>query len=574
MSGLKQVVSPVDGIIVIQDPDQRMAIMALDQLYLGREGKGKYAGKVHDYVIDRTIPNAPTWFIIAAVNDDLIPRLEPVEFKVNQENSTIAKFVGVGPGQVNNNLRCYVDKRTWPYTCQIDTRFAIPGSMNSYARVYIGSVTENKKECISRIFDQNGALLGDAVPMEPSNDPKYGEGILKVVGTFKTTVDLKDNELLTLVVFSDDGVVTTQEPILAMNTSFIATPDQSKRYIKDIQLLSAFIDAGQPNLIKYPLNAPINAMNLACRVEYSDGEVVVPVDGNKARISGLDGFIATIPGQEIPDVTLHYLVGPEEYNYSMRVANENHISRSYRAVIVDQDISSIIVKLFITFEWLDETNGYKLHYWLYNVSRTRYWDVTNLVRPADSSMTFNPIAYGTLQRMVVYLDLEKVDFSFKTYRFVQSFDIVLNQPTHQSPWLVHYENGQKLPTGSGLFAEYRYLASGYTELKLNCHKATVDDWLEALYYNTKPLANRISEGIAPRPTHFEIQVDDWSSTYLVERDWNKIVVIGKSISNYRTMIVRFYMETATNELQLATIAVLMKDAATLPFYSEFSMHPL
>lgn len=41
-----QVASPVDGVVVVQDPDQRMTWWAMDQLYLGAEGRNKI-GRAH-----------------------------------------------------------------------------------------------------------------------------------------------------------------------------------------------------------------------------------------------------------------------------------------------------------------------------------------------------------------------------------------------------------------------------------------------------------------------------------------------------------------------------------------------
>ena len=67
-----QVASPVDGVVVVQDPDQRMTWWAMDQLYLGAEGRNKYVGKVGDYVIDRSIPWQPKVYVITAISDLLV----------------------------------------------------------------------------------------------------------------------------------------------------------------------------------------------------------------------------------------------------------------------------------------------------------------------------------------------------------------------------------------------------------------------------------------------------------------------------------------------------------------------
>jgi len=148
-----QVASPVDGVVVVQDPDQRMTWWAMDQLYLGAEGRNKYVGKIGDYVIDRSIPWQPKVYVITAISDLLIATFRLVSFYANSEENELTSFVGVGPGQINNNTRIYINKETMPYTCKIDTRMAVPGTMNNYARIYRGSVTAGNMEVISRMYD-------------------------------------------------------------------------------------------------------------------------------------------------------------------------------------------------------------------------------------------------------------------------------------------------------------------------------------------------------------------------------------------------------------------------------------
>ena len=564
-----QVASPVDGVVVVQDPDQRMTWWAMDQLYLGAEGRNKYVGKIGDYVIDRSIPWQPKVYVITAISDLLIATFRLVSFYANSEENELTSFVGVGPGQINNNTRIYINKETMPYTCKIDTRMAVPGTMNNYARIYRGSVTAGNMEVISRMYDQSGNFIGDTVPLEPADDPRYGNTTLRTVAAFKTLADIPDNELLTVVIFSDEATTTYIQPMHAMNTAWLCTPDLSKRYIKEITLVSPFINPNRPNRLEYPLNTPLNALNLLCRVEYTDGYAEVPIDGTKAYMSGMDGFVATIVGQEIPDLTLHYRPSANEYNYTQRATSGPHISRRCYAVVVDKD-DSINVKIFLTFEWRG-ADGYRIRYWLYHMTRQRYWDITDKVMPGDGSMSYNPLAFGVLQRLVLTVQLDKVDGLFREYRFVQIVDVVVNQTTHQSPWLVHYEVGQNEPSGSGLYCEYRYVQAGYSEAKLNMHCRNVDEWLNRLYYNTRPLVDRLTEGMPPRPTMFEVQIGADTVQYNVDSDWDKLMLIGRSLTNYNTMLIRFYTPTVDNEIQLGIVSVLMKDSGTLPFYGEFGI---
>jgi len=247
------------------------------------------------------------------------------------------------------------------------------------------------------------------------------------VAAFKTLADIPDNELLTVVIFSDEATTTYIQPMHAMNTAWLCTPDLSKRYIKEITLVSPFINPNRPNRLEYPLNTPLNALNLLCRVEYTDGYAEVPIDGTKAYMSGMDGFVATIVGQEIPDLTLHYRPSANEYNYTQRATSGPHISRRCYAVVVDKD-DSINVKIFLTFEWRG-ADGYRIRYWLYHMTRQRYWDITDKVMPGDGSMSYNPLAFGVLQRLVLTVQLDKVDGLFREYRFVQIVDVVVNQTT-------------------------------------------------------------------------------------------------------------------------------------------------
>jgi hypothetical protein len=49
------------------------------------------------------------------------------------------------------------------------------------------------------------------------------------------------------------------------------------------------------------------------------------------------------------------------------------------------------------------------------------------------------------------------------------------------------------------------------------------------------------------------------------------MLIGRSLTNYNTMLIRFYTPTVDNEIQLGIVSVLMKDSGTLPFYGEFGI---
>ena len=569
MTDVVQVTSPIDGVVLVIDPDQTFRFWALDQIYLGGSGRGKYVGKVGDMVIDRIIPTAPVVYAITELNDLLVPTLRPIKWRVGDGVSELVGFVGVGPGQINNNVRVYIDKSTWPYTCQVDTRVGLPGSMNSYAKVFRGSVTSGHQECISRMYNASGELVGENVPMEPAYDFRRPDEIIRVMATFKTTHDIPDNELLTIIAYSDDGMVTFQEPAVAMNTAFIASVDRSLRYIKDISLVSPFINPNRPSRVEYPLNTPLEAANFQCRIEYNDGFALIPIDGTKAYLSGMDSFLATIIGQQINDLTLHYRLSADEYNYTGMIANGQHISKSYGLVVVDND-PSVHVKLFVTFEWT-QTNGYRIKYWLYHQLRQRYWDVTGLIEPGDGSMSYDPFGFGVVQRLVVTLELSRVDVTLRKYRHVQTVTVVVNQTTHHSPWVVHYLPGQSAPSGSGLYCEYRYLSSGYTEVKLNMHCTTIEEWLDKLYYQSRPLVDVMREGVPPKPNVFEIEVNGLTHRYRVLTDWNKTVVLTQSLQNYNTMIIRFMEETADTDLQLSCTSVLMKDAATLPFMGDFAL---
>jgi hypothetical protein len=70
---------------------------------------------------------------------------------------------------------------------------------------------------------------------------------------------------------------------------------------------------------------------------------------------------------------------------------------------------------------------------------------------------------------------------------------------------------------------------------------------------------------------FEVQIGADTVQYNVDSDWDKLMLIGRSLTNYNTMLIRFYTPTVDNEIQLGIVSVLMKDSGTLPFYGEFGI---
>lgn len=547
-------ITGTDGKVPVYEPDGRWTTWSLAQIFIGTVGEGRYVPKVDDYVVDTETDER---YIVASIDPTTMVAVlrKIVPSNVSGVFSDTDLLLGVGPGTQSDTYRIYIDQSVIPHTLAVDARLKVNGSMVTSCKIFKGSELSGNLAVISAMYDQSGNLLGQTVPLELVVMANQQNLAVKSVPVCYTSQALVDGEVVTAVFYSDTGHVVSKRQLLVENTAFIRSSNVGTKYVTDISLECPFLSQADPQLIQYPINVPLNSLNLMGVVHYSDGSTLrMPVDGQKFAIFGLENFAATIVGQKVP-LVLKYSLSPGEVVYGSSVGSEHFIAKSYRAQTQAAD-GIYSVKLFGYPVWIDAVNGYRMEWFLYNLERSTVYRATPYVRFNDNTAAFNPIAYGTSQRLSVSVNLKDVNPVFRSYIHVQTIDIVLlgEATIRDTNWTVGFEPGQNPPYGRDNFVNLEFINQNLRKLKLDMGAVNITEWLNRAYYASKPLVDITRESLPPTPDFFSILIGNTELEFPIAQ-WNQEISLSQVIGNNDTLFVKFFKRTVENDLQLAIAGI-------------------
>ena len=545
-----------DGKNPVFNPDGLWQIWSITDIWRGGIGEHKHIPKIGDYVID---PATFTTWIVESLDDiTLVPTLReirPANMSFSLSETDI--LFGVGPGTQADTYRVYLDTSVTPHILAVDIRLKIAGSMASYAKLFKGSDVSNQGHVVSKVYDSNGNFISENIPLELVAIDSHVNYSIKTIAVCHCSEDLLDGEIITAVIYNDQGHVVSKRQLLAENTSFIRSTNASQKYISHISIESAFLSPTEDHVIRFPLNIPLNALNLMGIVHYSNGDTLrLPVDGSKFRMFGLEQYVSSIVGQQV-DLVLSYGLSTNEIAYAGVTGDGHYITEPYQLVTVNPN-NSYTVKLFGYPVWIDDANGYQMRWWLFNLDRNVYFDVTPFVRFAENTGSFNPKGYGYQQRKSVNINLRDVSGAFNSFVHVQLVDIVLIAPPDnsisQTAWTMAHESVSTRPA----YGQNLYCKKVSTNLiKVSADIADQATWLEQLYLQTYPLLDRTSELSVPTPTHFVVMVNGTESEFALS-NWDHELLISQDVTEFSTVFIRFIKRTASGDQQLAISALIVK----------------
>ena len=548
-------VTGTDGKVPLWNPEGRWAIWNKKEIYFGKEGEGRYVPKVGDLVLDQDFW---VWYEVIAIDESTkIPTLVQKNTTVSSGEFSEADILfGVGPGTQADTYRAYVDQSVVPYVLAVDARLRVNGTMISFCKIFRGSDLV-EANAVSALYDASNSFVGTSIPLELVSTT--GNISTKCVPPCKTRQDLEDGEIVSAVFYSDSGHVVSKRQLLVENTAFIRSTDASVKYITGISLKSPFLSNSDVDLIQYPINVPLQSMNLMGVVEYSDGSSIeLPVDGTKFQVFGFDNFVSTVVGQEI-SVVLKYNLSADEIAYGTGiVSNERFMNKSYKARVLKAD-GAYSVKLFGYPYWVDAITGWRMEWFLYNLDRNINQRVTPYVRVNENGAPFDPLAYGVTQALNVAINLKDANNSYKAYRHVQTLNVALIRPGTENgtTFMVGFDPGQNPLFGAGQEFTYEFSNENLKDLDLSLGAVTLDKWLEKLYWPTKPLTNPYVELEAPIPTHFAVVIGTERYEYPIDQ-WAGTITVGQELKPGNTVFIQFFKRTPSNDIQLAVAGLSAK----------------
>lgn len=556
--------------VMFVDRNRLFTVWNLTDIFLPSGKGGRYVPNINDEVREwGTNGNLIAYRVRDVDYTTGRSDLELVHDQPYSEDLSISDIVlGITPGRPSASFRAYVDKSVKPATLSLDTNLIFPGSLAKSIKLFLGTdISAGSGQVVSVMYDQSGNLLGENIPLEtvatarlPNRDvPQGWNQTLKIAQGGYTNYDLPDNQVLTYVAYADDGGVVQTGTVLVMNTAFARQPDAFKKYIvKDgISIKSPFISDGDSQLLEFPLNMSLESLVAWGEVTYSDGSVKeLPIDGTKFRIHGLyaNRYLATSAGQRVP-LVLTYVLDEEEAFYGENTGALKHISVPYSAVTLPMD-NAYSIKIFTFPEWLGPAQGYRLRHFLYTLNRNRVYDVTNLVRLAINSAAFEPTLYGQVQHLILTCDMNKVDGSFNSYRFVQPISVTLREDGTDASdtWTVNLNPEDSVQYGVGIKAIGDYQYAGRIDLDLSQGCKSLEDWLNRMFYALDPLRNPSTELQAPAPTHFNLVVGAKRTEYSVSM-WNKTVPLLAVVNPGELLFLEWIHRDGNGDKLLATSGV-------------------
>lgn len=539
-----------NGSVVTYDPNGLWKMWDINEIYTGALATNKYVPKVRDHVIN-PLTNQ-TYRVVAVDQQTLVPTLE----EIGTNNDSDGELLSSGVGQNPDTYRVYLDTSVVPYTLRVDARLKIHSTEAAYAKIFKGSNITATGRVLSMLYDQNGTFLTHNIPMTLVAMNTHDNHAIKAVPTCYTNEQLVNGERVTVVVYTAEGGEVSRQPCWVNLSSFVASIEADTRYVSHISLVSPFISATDESVVEYPINVPLQALNMFGRVHYSDGSYnELPVDGGKFSLLGLERFVGTYSSQKVP-LTLRYKLDTNEVAYGQLVsADGKHISEPYMLVTTEQR-GAFTVKLAGYPQWRSAESEYQMRWFMTDLNRNVMFDVTPYIYYNQSSDVFNPTGYGVVQHLSVRLNLKDVSQALPSYIHTQTLSVVLTNAgtAAGSNWKVAFENNQEPLFGENIYAQMNMINQNLWRVSLRAGITNFNDWLARFFYDSKPLYAIGREAKAPEPTHMVI-FNGAARSEVPIAYWNQEFTVSLNLAAQTNLQIEFIRRQDQGDLHLGVVAV-------------------
>lgn len=537
-----------DNFVPVRDTSSLWAIYAKKNIWLGQEANGKIIPKLEDYVEDTDFHIT---YQVIGYDSVWVPTLKRVTPKPIADMDTEDLLLG----QTRDAFRCLIDKKVIPHRLQVDGRCYVNARNAATARVYRGNPVNGAEEIISLVLDQAGLPIGTMIPLQLSVIPN-GENVAQYyVPTAYTNADVKNGEFLWVVLYDTTGAPLSSKELRAVITSFTSSTDTTVKAITGIALEGPLMSKLVPNRMEVPLGLTLNSMNMIGVVNYNSGDPKrLNVDGGRFTLLGLSSFIPTQAGEHFR-MDLRYALNQGEVSFTgQEISASRFVVEEIDVQVVDVE-NQLAAKLLPYPVWMGTVAGYRLRWFMVNLDRNIMYDVSTLVETGEGSPVLDPTLYNTKQNLVVAIDLSKVNGSWRAWRHVQSVSITLLRTgdVDGTKWRVSFDPNQSPEYGDNVEFRSRFINQNLSEVEVLSGFATKAAWLQALYYNTRPLTNPRLEDVPLEPTHFIFSDGTGTNQVKLKIDdyWNKRFSVNFGVQEDTTWYLQFVKESAQGDLILS-----------------------
>lgn len=549
--------------VPIYEPDDVWRQWEMDDIYFGTVGSKKHVPKVRDYVID--VDSNELYIVVAVDMTTYIPTLKRVKSPaLSVDLSDDEGRLLTGTITRNYTRRIYLDTSVNPHTLSVDHRFHLYGSMVTHVQIIKGTngTITGAEKVVSMVLDQTGNIISQNVPLELCATAAFKDNkAIWSVPTCYTTTKMPNGEICVVIAYNDEGSVVSRTEFIVENTAVLRQRDQHQKYIKDISLESPFLSDADPNRLQFPMNGTLRGINLFGVVHYSDGSKKrVAVDGTQFNVLGLRDYISTIVGEEV-GFFLRYNLSSDEVAYRNSVnGSERFLMRPYTCETVVPD-GSYAVKLYGYPEWVDAVTGYRMRYFMLNLDRNQWTDVTSHVYYNDSvpdeRERFNGTKYGPVQRLSLRINLKAVNNTYKDYQHTQIIDVQLQRGATDKtnyPWAVSLELNSSPYYGLDNWAMVTFYNQNLKKLNITCGETKFKDWLDRVWKRTYPMFDSQREAYAPEPNMFKIIIGNNEHEYNIS-DWNRLFELSDVFDNTKNIYIVFFRRTSNTDMFVGVSAL-------------------
>lgn len=539
-----------------KNPNRRFWEWARKEVYTGPNGTGAYVPNQFDLVWDRLTG----MYEVASVDMTTgLSILTPINLcKVGSGATEDDSLLSIGPGAASQAYVLLVDTSVIPHVVKFDHRFFIPGSEAAYLKIFRTADIADGGNVISATFNSAGQMTSENIALEDF----YMGTSLKRPRTGNLTQTVEAGDLLSVVIYDRDGARSETYRMVVSLTNTIRDLNADFNYVTGIELISDFLSTTDAHLVEIPQNMNLDSTLIKGRVYFlGKPPMVLPIDGSKFILHGMDSYIATVPNQE-GDLVLTYKLGSNENAYG--TTTDGLVSEAYRIKTVNADMRYTL-KLFAVPQWI---NGrWSLRWFLYNLDRTAMFDVTDKVAVATGSKAYDgDPSNKNVQKVQYAVNWQQVAAGNGYNYHVQNITFKNNAPGSEalskagdasirSYVTVSYTDELK-PYGEELSAKVYPNPSQPSKGMLHIGNGIDDlsEWLDALYYGLAPLHLAAADWQAPIPSHVRLTCGDFYRVVAIDQAYFPIKDVNIPLTpspQGKTLTLEFIQQNGLEELELA-----------------------
>lgn len=539
-------------------PDAGFRFIHMSELYTGPTGTGRIVPNVDWGVIDWD----EGWYRVVSVNPVTYESvLEPKNFdKTNGGVIAENSLLSTGPNSMSESFRIYINTNVTPISLAFDGRLYMHTNEVTHVKVFRGTDTSSNGHVISAVFNPSNVLISEDIPMVDRILPNGLNLGTRSPAQASSIEPLPDGSIVTAVFYNAANIPVTRYKLFVEVSDFVHSVDLGKKYVIDIELLSNFISPTNSDVLEYPVNLPLQSGGLLGRVYYNDAtHDDLPIDNTRFRLFGINEYTASTQGQRSP-LVLNYTLQPDEYGYGVQgVDNRRFLNKEYYITTIERH-AAYDVKLFVLPKWNTSLGKWDLNFYLYNLERNQFWDATAFVT-VDGN--YNGTSINTVQRLTLSVNLKDVDNIYEYYLYQQIVNVTLkasgSNTTADTYWLLQYVLGVFL--GYGLRAVFSPGTNpGIYKLDISQNITDPNDWLDTIYWPTKPIYHLGTESEAPTPTHVRVKIGNlFSREITIQQAVTEFIDnISIPLTTGMTASIEFFQRTITDDYELGVVNLNLK----------------